>query len=401
MSQSIQDPSGGDDPDLLHVLVSAIGDYAIVLLSPDGTILNWNQGAYQYSGYSADEMVGKSISELYAPEDRQAGEPNRHLEKAAEAGSYQDECWLAHKDGSQLWAAISLSKLSGSSGALRGFALVFRDLTHRKRADEQLSQYATELEQARDKAIQASILKSQFVANVSHEIRTPMSGLLGMAELLKYQELPPEAREIADYIYSSAQSLLDILNDLLDFSKIEAGKLVIEKRKIELRNIVNNVVKVATFAAERKNLKLEAHIDRHIPRFALGDQLRLQQILLNFVTNAIKFTEQGTIKISLASMQCDIPGQMLVRFSVKDTGIGIEPEKQAILFQPFVQADGSTSRQFGGTGLGLSISKRLIDLMAGEVGLISRPGHGSTFWFVVPLETAADEENANGRQSAA
>lgn len=380
-------------------MVSSVRDAALFLMDPNGNIVTWNQGAQKIKGYTPDDIIGKNFATFYEEADRAARKPQEELKVAAKEGRFEEEGWRLRKDGSRFWANVLITALYDDDDVLLGFVKLTRDLSERKATEERLNQYSHELERTRDQALESSTLKSQFVANVSHEIRTPMSGLLGMAELLQYEDLNEQARDIAEHIHSSAESLLEILNDLLDFSKIEAGKLSIDLRTVEISRITENVIKSNRFAAEQKDLRLTAQIGASVPPMVIGDPLRVQQILLNFLSNAIKFSSEGQIDLRVDCIGKDNMGRSLVQFSVEDTGIGIPRDKQSMLFEPFVQADGSTTRRFGGTGLGLSISKKLVDLMGGQVGLTSNEGRGSTFWFVLPM--AVPEESSQAAEAAA
>ncbi len=240
------------------------------------------------------------------------------------------------------------------------------------------------LKRARDEALQSAQLKSEFLANVSHEIRTPMGGVLGMIELLIDAGLTPEQYDFADMARRSGETLLTIINDLLDFSKIEAGRLELEYVDLDLNKIVKTVLDLFVDQANAKGIGLSLHIDQDVPVMLHGDPTRLQQIITNLVSNAIKFTNQGEVKLVISTAEATVD-DVVLRVEVHDTGIGIAADKRKAVFESFTQADGSTTRKYGGTGLGLAIVKQLALLMGGEVGVESVPGTGSVFWFTARL----------------
>lgn len=249
----------------------------------------------------------------------------------------------------------------------------------------ELRQANVDLQTARDEAIVANELKSQFVANVSHEIRTPMAGILGLAEVLTLGELDSESKEIADHILKSGQHLLVIVNDLLDFSKLSAGKVVLKRNQFYLTSIFDEVVQSVYLEAKKKNVRLSDSVESDLSNCFWGDSQRLKQVILNLAHNAVKFTEAGevTLKATLSSTD---EKMTRVRIEISDQGIGISDSNQKRLFQPFVQVDGSTTRRYGGTGLGLAISRTIVEQMGGSIACESKLGEGSLFYFEVPLE---------------
>jgi PAS domain S-box-containing protein len=337
-----------------------------------GRFLEVNNAYCELIGYSREELLTMRIMNVEALETEE--ESVQQIEKLVKIGRDRFERRHRSKDGRILDFDISahFSNIYGGR-----FYCFLRDITERKLIEETLRQakYSAEI---------ANLAKSEFLANMSHEIRTPMNGVLGMLDLLRDTNMSRSQWDLVETAHLSAEALLAILNDILDFSKLEARKLEVEQIDFNLATLVEDVCSLLAARAHSKDLELNCFMPVASPRCWKGDPTRIRQVLTNLLGNAIKFTEHGEVSVTVKHMPSN-EGPDHFRFEVRDTGVGIAPEAQAHLFQPFSQAETNTARRFGGTGLGLSISKNLVELMGGTVGLESAPGHGACFWFTLPL----------------
>jgi PAS domain S-box-containing protein len=340
--------------------------------SLQGILLEYNDAGARILGYdSGADLVGRKARDIFLdPADKDISD-----QKMVDHGTASNqEIRVRRKDGSSAWIMANTTMVNGASGTeIEG---TFVDITLLKQAEEQM-RLAKEAAEAANRA------KSEFLANMSHEIRTPMNGVIGMTDLALDTDLTPEQRDYLATIKNSAGALLEIINDILDFSKIEARKLELERVPFSVEELVRTTVKEFSVQARNKQLSLQCDFLADLPDLSIGDPVRLRQILMNLVGNALKFTHQGEIMVRVIRLRDDA-----LQFSVSDTGIGVSPEKQKLIFEAFVQADTSSTRQYGGTGLGLPIVSQLVALMQGRIWLESKPGVGSTFYFTARLGPA-------------
>jgi PAS domain S-box-containing protein len=392
-----------------------VQDYAIFALDPAGHILSWNAGAQRFKGYTADEIIGQHFSVFYTPPDLAVDFPAHELEVATREGRFEGEGWRLRKDGSRFWANVLITALRDPEGELVGFAKVTRDLTERREAQEraiedakrlaaeetarrmaeeraellaelleQVRSQAVELDRRREEADEANRAKGDFLAAMSHELRTPLNAIDGYAELLElgiHGPVTAPQLEALDRIRRSQRHLLGIVNDLLNFSRAEAGRLAYDIAPLPVAETVVAVVGMVTPQAEARGVGLE-HRPLPADAVALGDRTKVEQVLLNLLSNALKFTPAG------GSIRVDgeAAGER-VRVRVHDTGIGIPADKRDEVFEPFVQVGRTLNRQVEGTGLGLAISRELARGMGGDLRLdATQEGVGSTFVLELPRE---------------
>ncbi len=370
-------PSGADSNRFRAILDQIEDGCCVVDLR--GTYLFANDAFCRMFGYEKERILGQNftataspgrsaqIREIYA-EVYRTGRPNRGFE-------YQ----ITASDGSPRFVEQSISLEREAGGRAIGFLGISRDCTARRLAEQDAAS-------AKEVAESANRAKSEFLANMSHEIRTPMNGIIGMTELALGTGLTPYQHDCMTTVKTSAESLLTILNEILDFSKIESRKLALESVSFTLAEVINDTIRPLAVRADQKGLEIISDIAPDVPAGLVGDPTRLKQVLTNLLGNALKFTERGHVLLTVRAVERQGPSTRLC-FSVTDTGIGIPADKHAAIFEPFRQADGSTTRRFGGTGLGLAIASNLVHLMGGELSLASEPGSGSTFYFTAAFET--------------
>lgn len=369
----------------LRLIIEGARDHVIFTIDDQGKPLRWNRAAERLLGYSSFEAKALPYETFFDPSDQATDAPAELLATATRHGQATFEGWRIRKDGTRFWADITISRLEkveGSSGG--GFVEIARDITARKEAE-------TTLLRARDAAESSDRAKSEFLANMSHEFRTPMNGIIGMASLLGNLDLDSEQREYIDTIRVSADSLLAIIDDILDIAKIEAGQLQIDRSPFNLVEAVEEVAQLLQPDCDAKNLGLHLVLGYQLPACVDTDVVRLRQVLVNIVGNAIKFTQAGGVTVSV---DYDSQSEQL-RFAIKDTGIGIADDVREQLFKPFFQVQSSASREYGGTGLGLSIARNIVKLMGGDIYIESILGQGSTFSFhvhapIYPINSALE-----------
>ncbi len=359
-------------------LVASRANIGVVIANAEGCVEWVNYAFERMSGYDLFDLEGKRAGVLLQGPGSDPEVISQMRECIRQKKEFHTEILNYHKSGQPYWVEIDATPIFDMKGKAIQYIAIESDITARKAAEQ-------EMKKAKEAAESANRAKSDFLANMSHEIRTPMNAVMGMTTLLLDTDLNDDQLDFAKTIQTSNESLLNVINDILDFSKIESGKLDLEDVAYSLTSCVEEAMELFGPKAAETGLELLSHIDDHVPEYVIGDPTRLRQILINLVGNAMKFTARGEVvaTVTLDEMQGE---DYLLRFSVRDTGIGIPKARQDILFEAFSQVDSSTTRQYGGTGLGLVISKRLCQLMGGDIGLQSEEGKGSEFYFTIKLK---------------
>ncbi len=371
----------------------------IVRLNPQGRIIFFNEFAQHFFGYTEEEIIGRNILSTIVPKE------NNELICIVKEIISSPEKYRNHenrnvkKNGEEVWVVWNNRVVYDENGNVKEILSVGSDITDRKIAEEKLIHAKQEADEAREKAQKATMAKSEFLAAMSHEIRTPMNSIVGMTNLALMTDDDDEKFEYLTTVRLSADHLMSVINDILDFSKIEAGRMVLDEHDFDLNNQVAVILSSFKHKADEKNLEFKYTIDPDIPPVVIADSAKIRQILINLISNSLKFTEKGHVHVKLEKIDFnDFPdferneNIFLVRFSVEDTGIGINEDRIEDIFKSFTQAENSISRKYGGTGLGLTITRKLVNLMGGEIHVESKFGEGTLFYFVLPLVRGIENE---------
>jgi two-component system, sensor histidine kinase and response regulator len=370
--------------DFMEKMMNSMVDM-VVILDLEEKVRTVNLAVSRTLGYPVSDLIG-SRADILLRKAESLPELGTNLVRDGVLPEFEVE--LLTKDGQEIPVAINASAVVNASGETEAFVIVAHDIRTSREMMESLTSANRELQLAMAEAEGANRAKSQFLANMSHEIRTPMNGVIGMTELLSGTTLDNDQRDFCDTIGTCGQNLLTLINDILDFSKMEAGHLELEGGNFDLFSVVEDVIQLLAKSARKKDIMISSTIERSLPSRLNGDAGRLRQILTNLVGNAIKFTEHGEVVVEVKAVERN-DDDAVIRFDVRDTGIGMSAEACDRVFSRFSQADESMTRRFGGTGLGLTISKQLAELMGGDIGVESEMGQGSNFWFSVRLGTAS------------
>ncbi len=344
-------------------------------IDEQGTFLSVNKAFASLLGFEIHELIGRNWINII--DEHSQEEVIEQYARVKEDGRSEVEALCRPKSGEPFYVRLTMVLTHSDKGKFEGHYCFLKDISKEKREQK-------ELIDARKAALEASLAKSDFLANMSHEIRTPMNGVIGMSGLLSKTNLNDKQKQFVDTIRISAEALLTLINDILDFSKIESRKMIFETIDFSLQDVLEDTEKMLIHSARAKSIFLNFEISSEVPQFLLGDPGKFRQILINLIGNAVKFTKEGGVTVSVTK-QSENQKNCEIRVEIQDTGIGLNNTALNRLFQPFTQADSSTTRQFGGTGLGLAICKRLVEMMGGEIGVQSEEGKGSAFWFTVKM----------------
>jgi PAS domain S-box-containing protein len=355
----------------------------VIFIDTDGIVRDLNKRGVDTVGFIPQEVIGKHILDIPfltpAAKDTVTRNLTARLE-GKETPPYEVD--FITKFGSTRVGLVTAVALRKKNGELMGVLALISDVTEQKKSVEALKE-------AKESAVKANQAKSEFLANMSHEIRTPLNGIIGMIDLMLDTSLTSEQKEYGHLIKSNAESLLAIISDLLDFSRIESGRMQLEISDFDFNSFMSGIRDTLALKAQLKQIDFSCEIGDNCPKSLKGDPVRLRQVLMNLGENAIKFTPEGHVKITV-SREDEDPVSCFLRFSISDTGIGIAESRKSLLFKSFSQIDASSTRKYGGTGLGLAISKRLVEMMGGIIDMTSEEGKGSTFWFIASFEKASD-----------
>ncbi|KAJ5375860.1 hypothetical protein N7517_007866 [Penicillium concentricum] len=357
------------------ILVDTVRDYAIFMLDTRGYIATWNSGAAILKGYMSSEIIGQHFSVFYGRDDCEMNKPARELEVCLKEGKVEDEGWRYHKDGTRFWANVMITAIY-QNGSHVGFVKVTRDMTERRAAEARLI----------DAFEESAKLKSDFLANMSHELRTPMNGMLLALTMLLRTELTDDQREFACILEDSTSILLQVINDVLDYSKLSSGTFPLNPDVVNIPTVISAVVRNCQ-SALKPGVQIMSGVSDGFPPNLKGDPLRFRQVLQNLVTNAVKFTESGHVRVHATyAIDEKDPEMYVISTQVVDTGIGVPEDAASILFTPFTRFADTAAKRYQGTGLGLSICKSLAELMDGAVGFHANPdGPGSVFWMTAKM----------------
>lgn len=363
---------------------------AVFITDCRGIIEYVNPKFTEITGYSSDEIIGNTPHKLKSEQTSKA--VYIKLWKVLLSGKkWQGEFLNRKKNGELYWAWDNIAPIENDAGEITHFVAIQIDFTERKKIE-------LALKKAKLEAEQANKIKSEFLATMTHELRTPMNGVLGMAQILEETKLNPEQREYVDIILRSGHSLLEIINDVLDLSKLEAEQVILEERYFNLEQLIDDILGILRPKSREKSLPLDVIYPVDYPPYFIGDPTRLRQVLLNLMSNAIKFTSSGYVRLTVLCNSLSAE-RTEIKLSIEDTGIGIATKNIAHLFDPFVQADQTTTRKYGGSGLGLAVSKKLINLMQGNIGVNSVLGQGTEFWVSLSLQLADKKTEKDEQQT--